>query len=234
MGERVDLYLGSPLGRWALDQVRIEEIATVVSSDPEIADAARARGFDVILGAPKDRLNKSGAPLGLSVHYPHIFSAAFLARYRKMYNLHPGYLPWGRGFYPVFWALWERAPAGATLHEIDPGVDTGPLVAQMRVEYDEYDTGASLHRKVREAEECLFREYWPRIAGGEELPSGQQQGAGSYHSKAQFFARKRPADWRSMRSEDLLRLARALSFPGYSGLEIEIDGRITELSVRSD
>lgn len=233
MGERVDLYLGSPLGRWALDQVRFEEIATVVSSDPDIAETARMRGFDVIQGSPKDCAT-SVARTGLSVHYPHIFSASFLARYRKMYNLHPGYLPWGRGFYPVFWALWEGEPAGATLHEIDPGVDTGPLVAQKRVEYDESDTGASLHRKVREAEESLFRDYWPRIAGGEEIPTVRQQGEGSYHSKAQFFARKRPADWRSMRSEDLMRLARALSFPGYSGLEIEVDGRVTELSVRID
>ena len=30
-------------------------------------------------------------------------------------NLHPALLPWGRGACPVFWALWERTPAGATL-----------------------------------------------------------------------------------------------------------------------
>lgn len=187
----------------------------------------------MIQGRPQD-CGAVESCTGLSVHYPHIFSAAFLARYRKMYNLHPGYLPWGRGFYPVFWALWEHEPAGATLHEIDAGVDTGPVVAQIRVEYTDSDTGVSLHRRVREAEERLFQEYWPRIASGEALPATYQQGRGAYHSKAQFFERKRPADWRTMSAEDLLRLARALAFPGHSGLEIDVNGQRMEVSVRID
>jgi methionyl-tRNA formyltransferase len=45
-----------------------------------------------------------------------------------MYNLHPAYLLWGKDYYPIFWVLWEHTPAGATLHEINEGIDQGKIV----------------------------------------------------------------------------------------------------------
>jgi methionyl-tRNA formyltransferase len=227
----LDLYLGSPLGLWALDQVTVDKIGTVVTTDAEIAGTAQARHFRVEFGSP-DQCDAVSGSVGLSVHYPHIFPETFLNKYWKMYNLHPGYLPWGRGYYPVFWALWDGEAAGATLHEIDSGVDTGPIVAQIRVDYSDADTGGSLHGRVRAAEERLFREYWHRIASGEALLASPQQGIGSFHTKAAFLARRRPANWRSLSAEDLLRLARALTFPGYPGLEIDLDGHVMEVCVK--
>ncbi|HYP52576.1 MAG TPA: hypothetical protein VEQ42_03500, partial [Pyrinomonadaceae bacterium] len=111
----------------------------------------------------------------------------------------------------------------ATLHEITPGVDEGPVVAQTRVEYAEDDTGGSLHARVREAEEQLFRDYWPRVAAGERIPArAQEAGAGSSHLRREFFALKREARVREMSGDELLRLARCLTFPGFSGLEVAL------------
>ena len=161
--------------------------------------------------------------IGFSVHYPKILRPHLIERYQKIYNLHPGYLPWGRGFYPVFWALWEQTPAGATLHEINAGVDEGPVVAQTRVPYYPYDTGGSLHERVRAAEEALFLEYWPRIVGGEDLGARRQpEGEGSRHTKREFFALKERAPVESLSGADLLRLIRCLSFPGFTGLEVSL------------
>jgi methionyl-tRNA formyltransferase len=221
----VDLYLGSAVGLWALDQVRPEEIGLVFTFDEDIAAAATGLGLDVRSGDANE-LEFEAAPVAFSVHYPRIIRPHLIARYRNIYNLHPGYLPWGRGFYPVFWALWENTPAGATLHEITAGVDEGPVVGQIQVDYDEADTGGSLHEGVRMAEEQLFRDFWPSISAGRPLPAVEQpQSGGSAHLKKEFFELKQQARWEEMTASELVKLVRCLSFPGYSGLEITLGGK---------
>lgn len=51
-------------------------------------------------------------------------------------NLHPGIAPLIRGRDPIYWALWEQQPAwmGATVHFIDEGIDTGPVLAYAPIE----------------------------------------------------------------------------------------------------
>jgi len=46
-------------------------------------------------------------------------------------NLHPGIAPLIKGRDPIYWALWKREPRwlGATVHLIDEGIDTGPVLA---------------------------------------------------------------------------------------------------------
>lgn len=222
-GRRIDLFLGGDLGLWALEEVSPTDILQVFSLDPAILEAAKEKGIKTVTGDANEAETDT-AETGLSVHFPVIFRQSFLAAYRVLYNLHPAYLPWGRGYYPIFWALLEDTPAGATLHEITVGVDEGPLVAQKRVEQRPSDTGEDLFHRVREAEKHLFREYWPRILRGERLPSRPQEGRGTYHTKREFLELKRQARWGEMRGEDLVRLIRALTFRGYTGLEITLGG----------
>jgi folate-dependent phosphoribosylglycinamide formyltransferase PurN len=51
-------------------------------------------------------------------------------------NLHPGIAPLIKGQDPIQWALWERRRGwlGATVHYIDEGIDTGPVLAYAPVE----------------------------------------------------------------------------------------------------
>jgi Formyl transferase len=51
-------------------------------------------------------------------------------------NLHPGIAPLNKGREPIYWALWEQEPSwlGATVHFIDEGIDTGPVLAYAPVE----------------------------------------------------------------------------------------------------
>ena len=222
---RVDLYLGGGVGLWALRRVAARDVRGVFTFDAETAREARALGLAAREGNANS-LEFEPAEVGFSVHYPRIIRPHLIAKYRKIYNLHPGYLPWGRGFYPVFWALWEGTPAGATLHEITEGVDEGPVVAQTRVDYTDEDTGGSLHARVREAEEQLFLDYWPRVAAGEDIETRPQaEGEGSSHLKQEFFALKQRAPVGEMSGADLLRLARCLTFPGFSGLEVTLGGK---------
>jgi methionyl-tRNA formyltransferase len=227
----VDLYLGSDIGAWALDQVEGDLLGKVVTLDQSIAACARERGWPVLVAEPAGCVFPP-AETALSIHYPRVFPREFLDGYRRIYNLHPGYLPWGRGYYPVFWALWEQTPAGATLHEVTAEIDGGPIVAQKRVSYCAADTGWRLHQRVREAEKQLFREHWPAIAAGSPLPSFPQPAGGSYHSKREFFELRENAPLGSMSACDLLRLAQAFTFPGCPGLELALNGDRFQLSLQ--
>lgn len=224
----VDLYLGGDLGLWALQQVSVELVGQVFTRDEDIFQPSRSRGLRA-WQENANNLSFKPSEIAFSVHYPIILKEGLIAKYRKLYNLHPGYLPWGRGYYPIFWALWEQTPAGATLHEMNARLDEGPIVSQIQVEYYPDDTGGSLFRRVREAEKTLFNEYWPKIIAGDFIPSHHQPKGGTYHSKEEFFELKKRSNWNTMSSHDLVRLIRCLTFPGYTGVEITLGQHKFEL-----
>jgi len=219
----IDLYLGGSIGTWALEQLPNTTINAVLTLDASILAQARSRDLTAF-EVNANEVDFDTAEIGLSVHYPRLIKQPLLSRYRKMYNLHPGYLPWGRGYYPVFWALWENAPAGATLHEITLELDEGAIVEQVQVQYSDHDTGYTLFTRVREAEKQIFNTYIPQLLRGEELPTHHQIGTGTYHSKSEFVKLKTSTNWREMSSTRLLDLVRCLTFPDYSGMEVELGG----------
>ncbi len=81
-------------------------------------------------------------------------------------NLHPSYLPLNRGKFPNVWSIVDRTPAGATVHYIDDGVDTGDVILRREVAVDLTDTGASLYAKLQKACVDIFIEAWPNIRSG--------------------------------------------------------------------
>lgn len=222
--KKVDLYLGGDLGIWTLENVSTEFITRVFTADEAIADIAVSYNIGVETSNP-NFIDFQPSEIGFSVHYPVIFKAEIISKYSKIYNLHPGYLPWGRGYYPIFWALWEEAPAGATLHEINIGIDEGSIVDQTQVEYSPIDTGGSLFEIVRQAEKDLFLKYWSMIIKGKKIPAYPQPEGGSYHTKKEFLNFKQNANWESMNGRDLIKLIRCLTFPRYTGLEINLGSK---------
>src|SRR5262245_43859948 len=68
---------------------------------------------------------------------PHIFS---LARIRTL-NMHTGIAPRYRGSDTVFWPLYNQEPewVGVTIHVLDQGVDSGPVIATARPAIDDQD-----------------------------------------------------------------------------------------------
>jgi methionyl-tRNA formyltransferase len=207
------MLVGGTLGAWAIGAVPAADVGHVITDDAALAARAAARGFAVL-----DSLTNAGGRRAVSIHYQRIIAQATLDAYEGVYNLHPGLLPWGRGVYPVFWALWEGTPAGATLHEVVAALDAGPIVDQIEVPARPEDTGASLHARVQDAERVLLERWWPRIVAGDVPPGRPQIGAGSTHTRAEFHALKR-SGWRALDAREFARLERCLSFPGYTGVE---------------
>ncbi len=207
----LDLYVGGTLAAWAVRNAPPPLVSRVICHDERLAQLARDRGFSVWQRDPHNRAF-APAPAALSVHYPRILRQELIERYDgAIWNLHPGLLPWGRGMYPVFWALWEGTAAGATLHELVARVDAGPIVEQREVPVFDDDTGGSLHARVQAAERELFVRWLPRLASAERPPTSPQPPGGTHHSLAEFEHLRDEGRYEVPRAERD-RLARCLTF----------------------
>jgi len=100
-------------------------------------------------------------------------------------NLHISYLPWNRGANPNFWSWVDKTPKGVTIHEIDSGIDTGPIYIQKEIRFAENETLTTSYNKLKKLIEDLFEESFDKIITGDIEPF-LSTAKGSYHSKKDF------------------------------------------------
>ena len=110
-------------------------------------------------------LEKRNIELVVLAGYLKILSKEFIQKYnKKIINIHPSLLPkfGGKGYYGerVHKAVLESGEktTGATVHFVDEGTDTGPIILQKTVEVKEDDTVESLQKRVLELEHRLLPE----------------------------------------------------------------------------
>ncbi len=111
--------------------------------------------------------------LGISAWNSEILRAPTLALCPWI-NTHPSLLPYGRGRDPYFWAIWHGEPFGASLHYMDDGIDTGPLITQCGIAVSQWDTSESLRDKAQTQLIQLLKEIALDILAGELPPSTSQ------------------------------------------------------------
>jgi phosphoribosylglycinamide formyltransferase-1 len=86
---------------------------------------------------------------------------------KRIINIHPSLLPNFPGV-----AAWEQAlhagetETGCTIHFVDAGTDSGPIIAQARVPIFPDDTPDSLHARIQIAEHQLYPEVLQQFAEG--------------------------------------------------------------------
>lgn len=102
---------------------------------------------------------------------------------RGCINFHPAYLPFNRGMNPNVWPFIEGTQAGVTIHYIDPGIDTGDIIARKKVPIDSIDTAETLYNKTLIAIVDLFQDVWPGIkAGGNpRIPQNSLKEGQTFH-----------------------------------------------------
>ncbi len=84
-------------------------------------------------------------------------------------NAHPGLLPGYRGNDVIRWALYNGDPLGVTVHFVDAGVDTGPIVLQKEMTIDKNDTISTLEHKAEVLAADLLSGVLYRMIQGEVL-----------------------------------------------------------------
>ena len=96
-------------------------------------------------------------------------------------NLHISYLPFNRGADPNIWSFLENTPKGVTIHYIDENIDSGDIILQKEVFFNDNDeTLETTYAKLQTTIISLFQENWHKIKTGQIKPR-KQSGAGSIH-----------------------------------------------------
>ncbi len=102
----------------------------------------------------------------------------------KCINIHPGFNPYNRGWFPHVFSIINGLPAGATIHEMDEQIDNGPVIAQKKVAVMPSDTSLSLYDKIKCAEIELIEQNILDILSGDYTTS--EVSGGNINTKADF------------------------------------------------
>ncbi|OLC61239.1 MAG: phosphoribosylglycinamide formyltransferase [Candidatus Rokubacteria bacterium 13_1_40CM_4_67_11] len=164
----------------------------VVVSDREDARAlarARAAGVSSLFVNPKDHGDRTAYDAVLTKTLEHhevglvclagfmrILSPAFVRAWQgRLMNIHPSLLPAFPGLHAQRQALDHGVRiAGATVHFVDEGVDTGPIVLQAAVPVEATDTEETLAARILIEEHRIYPEAVRLFAEGRLHVTGRQ------------------------------------------------------------
>jgi phosphoribosylglycinamide formyltransferase-1 len=169
-----------------LDQVHGRDGISVVAVASDKADATaldRARGVGVEVAvflsssyqargerdaAMADWLSERGVELVVLAGYMQLLSGGFLERFRgRVINVHPALLPAFPGLHAVEQALAYGVKVfGVTVHFVDEGVDTGPVIAQRAVEIPDAESAEQVMAELQPIEHELLPAAVRLIAAG--------------------------------------------------------------------
>jgi phosphoribosylglycinamide formyltransferase 1 len=139
----------------ALERAETAGIATAVF---DAADYESREARDVALA---EWLQEKGVDLVVCAGYMHLFREPFFDYYAgRIVNTHSAPLPEFPGAHPIEDVLAAGASeTAATVHYVDQGIDTGPVIAAERVPVHEDDSVETLRARVQAVEHKLL----PRV-----------------------------------------------------------------------
>jgi phosphoribosylglycinamide formyltransferase 1 len=124
--------------------------------------------------AMADWLTESRVDLVVLAGYMQLLGAPFLARFpQRVINVHPALLPAFPGIGAVEQAVAHGVKVfGVTVHFVDEGVDTGPIIAQRALELPGAMDAATVHEALRPLEHDLLTNAIRDIARGAVVVEG--------------------------------------------------------------
>ena len=153
-------------------------ISVVISNNVNAyaLERARAHGIEALCISPKDfesreafnqafldKLNSYNVDLVVLAGFLVVLPEMMIKEYtNRIVNIHPSLIPsfCGKGFYglKVHEGVLARGVkvTGATVHFVDEGTDTGPIILQKAVEVEQGDTPEVLQRRVMEQAEWVI------------------------------------------------------------------------------
>ena len=166
------------------------EIAVVISNRADAPGimAARQRGLNLVLlpsrGLEREEydarlaatLDKAGVDLICLAGYMRLLSASFIRRYpQRILNIHPSLLPAFPGLHAHRDALAHGVKvSGCTVHFVDEGLDSGPIVKQASVPVLDDDTEESLAARILKEEHRIYSEAIALVLSGKFRIEGRR------------------------------------------------------------
>jgi phosphoribosylglycinamide formyltransferase 1 len=122
------------------------------------------------------RLQEAKADLVVLAGFMRVLKGNFLRAFpQRIVNIHPSLLPAFPGL-----EAWKQAlqygvkVTGCTVHFVDEGVDSGPIIGQETVSVVPGDTAASLHERIQQAERRLYPAVVGAFAKGRLRVNGRE------------------------------------------------------------
>lgn len=165
---QIALVISNKKDAYALERAQKHEISSCCMAPKDYADK------DAFADAMLKKLEEEKIDLVVLAGYLVILPEILIQKYKnRMINIHPSLIPsfCGAGYYGL--KVHESALArgvkvtGATVHFVDEGTDTGPIILQKAVEVCQGDTPQQLQKRVmEEAEWKILPEAVNLIANG--------------------------------------------------------------------
>jgi len=121
-------------------------------------------------------LQEAKADLIVLAGFMRVLKGEFLRAFEgRIVNIHPSLLPSFPGL-----EAWKQAfdhgvkATGCTVHFVDAGVDSGPIIGQQTVPVLDHDTPETLHQRIHAAEHELYPKCVAAIARGEISVAGRR------------------------------------------------------------
>ena len=192
---RIAVAATAPFGADVLERLAAEHEISALLTRP---DAPRGRGRRIASPPAKTVAERLGVPVlqperpepGLELGAPVVVVCAYgllvpeeLLAERTWLNVHPSLLPRWRGAAPIQRALLAGdAETGATIMQMDAGLDTGPILDAVRIPIGPRDTSATLEHKLAAAGARALVAVLRRLATGEPIRPMPQPGAGAMYA----------------------------------------------------
>ena len=167
------------------------DIRLLVCDRPDafVVQRAEAAGIPAYVFRPRDypsretyekeilaELERLGIELVVLAGYMRILTNVLVDAYAgRMINIHPSLLPAFPGVNAIRQALeYGVKVTGVTVHFVDGGVDTGPIIAQEALAVEENDTEETLAERIHRIEHRLLPEVVRKIAEGRVRVEGRR------------------------------------------------------------
>ena len=154
-----------------LSKAEIMNVTAVVVPLPDIEDTVERRLIH------EEEVNQVLSDYGVEVvilsGYMRILTSSFVKPWAgRLLNIHPSLLPDYPGAHAHRDAIAAKAKrSGCTVHFVDSGMDSGPIIAQSSVEIVSSDNEDTLAEKIKTEEHILYPKIIDRLSAGEiELP----------------------------------------------------------------
>lgn len=125
-------------------------------------------GYSVTLGVHHDDILNDGPfdlviSSGYHLRIPPTICDAYAG---KIVNIHAASLPWGRGIGTTLFAILLNYPLGTSIHLIDSGLDTGPILREDETSWTPSDTLRTVYQRLLHDANSLFAKFLNDLADG--------------------------------------------------------------------
>lgn len=139
-------------------------------------------------------------------------------------NIHPAYLPKYRGRFSTVHVLFnEEKYTGVTLHFMDEGIDSGPIIIQKRLKIEESDTAKTLYDKFTKMGEELFVAFLEKWLKGKKIKSKPQD-----ETEATYYPKNLPnngqINW-NWSGRQILQFIRSMTFEPFPPASFKIGNK---------